>query len=206
MDEYKKLLKTQEEERNKLKEVMEVKNFISEKLNIPFKVYIGSKTYKVIDFKNLFREDNLSLSELQEILNTFKPLKRYMIKKGTLSFNVTEEEGAENKEINPYIINFEGLEEDKIIIKWFCKIEELIFEIRAHITNKSLIDKIAERTAERVEFKGGFRIENTTLKLKGKFSNSNYKVIKWVTGSNEYKNDFTIYTEDLRVKLQDYLY
>jgi len=208
-DEYKQLLKEQKKEREKLKQEIKLKNFISEKTKIPFKVYIGS--YKgsgysgSIKFKDLFREPNLNKQELNELLDFLKPEKMYKVKRGSLSFMPIQEKGAENIEINSYLIHYEGLENDKIIIKWFSKINNLIYEIEAFINDPNFINEFAERTADRVEFKGGFRVENTHLHLNGNFADGTYKSVCWATGTDEYKNDFTIYTENLETDFKDYL-
>ena len=207
--EYKQLLKEQKQKREDLKTEIELKSFISSKTKIPFKVFLGGIPkfgyFGSIHFKDLFRESNLNKQELNEILDLFKPINMFMVRRGSLSFMPIEEKDAENIKINPYIIHFEGLDEDKIIIKWFYNINGLVYEIEAYINDMNFINEFASRTATRTEFKGGYRIENTKLFINGNFADGKYKSICWGRGSDIYKNDFTIYTEDLDTDFKDYL-
>ena len=207
--ELKNLLKKQKEERLKLKEEMILKSFITKKTKIPFKIYMGGISkygyFGSIKFKDLFREDNLNKTELNELLEAFKPYKMFLC--GGNSFRPIEDLKESCIKVNPYILEYRGLTNynDKINVRWFSEINKKVYEIEAYISNRDFINEIAQRTYDRTEFKGGFKIENTQLHLNGNFSGGDYKVIKWATGTNENPNDFTIYTENLNIDFKEYL-
>lgn len=209
INEYNKLLEEQRKQRIELKTELEIKKFIERKTKIPFKIYTGGIPkygyFGSIKFKDLFREPNLNKKELNELIDLFKPVKLYKVENSCLSFRVIKENEQNSKEINPYLINYEGLDTDVIIINWFSKIKGAVYEIECYINDKDFINEFADRCYRREEFKGGYRIIDVTLNLNGNFADGKYKAIKWGRGTEEYKNDFTIYTESLDIDFKDYL-
>ena len=209
MDKYKELLKDQKKERVKFMQKDKLKESILKKTKIPFSIYLSNLfgSSGSIKFKDLFREENLNKKELKQLLNKFKPIKMFMVKDGCLSFRCSEDINAKNTLINPYIIKYEGMHNynDKIIIKWYTKINGLIYEIEAYINNFEFINEIAKRDYNTIEFSGGYRVDDVRLILKGNFVNSEYEFIKWASGSNENPNDFTIYTENLNLNIKEFL-
>lgn len=204
MNEYDELIQTQEKERADLKKEIEIKKLISEKTEIPFKVFLGgipSYGYtQGIHFKDLFREDNLTKAELIELIDLFKPLKMFKVSDSCTSFMPISKEGKLHTEVSPYIINLDT-DAYKIKIEWFSMINGQVTEIQAYINNREFINKFLFAAYNRVECRGGFRIEDCRCKGRGNFSG--YKVIKWGTGGEQYANDFTLYTDNLKVDFKE---
>jgi len=203
--EYKELLKEQKEKRQELIKELKIKKIISDKTLMPFSVYITDLwgLDADIEFK---RDDGVNKQELLKLLDLFKPIKMFLVGGNSFKFKV-KDENETFKEINPYIIEFRSLEgySDKVLIKWFSEQKGLFLEITAIIKDYSFINEFCEVTAERKEYKGGFRYENIEIHLNGNFADGQYKTIRWGRGTEQQKNDFTIYTENLETDFKDYI-
>ena len=208
-DKYNDLLKEQKAERQKLKEEIEIQDLISVKTPIPFKTYISNlwNIKAQITFKDEFRQEGLNKIELNKLLKEFKPINMFLC--GGNSFRPSPDneneknKNEEVKQVNPYIIKYNGFD-GKVLIEWFSKLKNQILFIKANISHE-LKNEFLSVEYERKEYKGYFQIENVTCHINGNFADGEYKTIRWGRGSEQYPNDFTIYTENLNTDFKDYL-
>lgn len=207
-NEYNELLAEQKKQREELKTKIELNKFISSKTKIPFKVYVGGIPkfgyFGSIHFKDLFREENANKKELLELLETFKPTKMFLHSDGGTSFlPILLKEGT-STEVLPYEIHYNGFD-NRIAIKWFTKLKNKVYQIEVFINESSLINEFLNVKYDRINFKGGYRIDNVACHINGNFDDGNFKKITWGRGSEEYANDFSIYSEKADIDFIDYV-
>ncbi len=153
-------------------------------------------TVASVHFGDDFRDNGINKTTLIKLLKELPAESMYLVNDGCQSFRATKDqnERAENIEVNPINIKIKNFNGTSLEFNWYYKLDnKQLIRIDAIITDQAIIPKIANISYNKVDFRGGSRIDNVCLFKQNAFKN--FQHIRWASGSNEYVNDFTLYSE-----------
>lgn len=149
------------------------------------------------------RNDNkVTLEQLRDLLRELPPVPTVKAK-GTFTRFITESfaDSDANKEreresvvsIFPVTLKTNSVADYSVKAEWFTEINGEVWSVDAYLADAW---SVAQVSARRVEFRGGFRYENSTSQVNSIFNppdGGRWEQVRWGRGSDEYPNDFTHY-------------